>query len=102
MTRVSAYSHTEPYITKDGSLIRELMHPARHDSRAQSLAEAVVPVGGETTLHVHRKSEELYHITGGSGIMTLGAETFEIHSATRSASRRARRTASGTPVPSPS
>jgi mannose-6-phosphate isomerase-like protein (cupin superfamily) len=78
MPRVSAYADIEPYVTKDGSLIRELMHPARHDSQAQSLAEAVVPVGGETTLHLHRTSEEVYHVTGGSGIMTLGAETFAI------------------------
>jgi mannose-6-phosphate isomerase-like protein (cupin superfamily) len=78
MPRVSAYYDAETYVTKDGSLIRELMHPTRHDSRAQSLAEAVVPVSGETTLHLHRRSEEVYHITGGSGIMTLGAETFDI------------------------
>jgi probable phosphoglycerate mutase len=79
MPPVSAYSENDPYVTKDGSLVRELMHPARHDSRAQSLAEAEVPVGGETTLHLHRTSEELYHITRGKGIMTLGAETFEVH-----------------------
>ena len=78
MAAVSAYSAAEPFVTKDGSLVRELMHPARHESRAQSLAEAVVPVGGETTLHRHRTSEELYHFTSGSGIMTLAAETFAV------------------------
>lgn len=78
MAAVSAYPAAEPFVTKDGSLVRELMHPARHESRAQSLAEAVVPVGGETTLHRHRTSEELYHFTSGSGIMTLAAETFAV------------------------
>jgi mannose-6-phosphate isomerase-like protein (cupin superfamily) len=78
MPQVSAYSDAEPYVTKDGSLVRELMHPARHESRAQSLAEAVVPAGGETTLHLHRTSEELYYVTRGAGIMTRGTETFDI------------------------
>jgi probable phosphoglycerate mutase len=80
MPKISAYSDTDPYVTKDGSLVRELMHPARHGSRSQSLAEAVVPVGGETALHRHRTSEEVYHVSGGTGIMTLGAETFAISS----------------------
>jgi mannose-6-phosphate isomerase-like protein (cupin superfamily) len=78
MPTVSAYSAAEPYVTKDGSLIRELMHPSRHASRAQSLAEAVVPVDSETILHLHRTSEELYHVIRGTGMMTLGAETFEV------------------------
>lgn len=78
MSKVSSYSDAAPYTTKDGSLIRELMHPARHDSRAQSLAEAVVAVGRETALHWHRTSEEVYHVTGGEGVMTLGPETFGI------------------------
>lgn len=78
MLRISSYPDIAPYVTKDGSLVRELMHPSRHDNRAQSLAEAIVPVGGETALHRHCASEELYHVTGGVGLMTLGAETFEI------------------------
>jgi mannose-6-phosphate isomerase-like protein (cupin superfamily) len=61
-----------PYITKDGSEIRELMHPDPHGSRNQSLAEAVVPAGARTLLHRHRETEELYHVTAGEGILTLG------------------------------
>lgn len=64
--------------TKDGSLIRELMHPAVHGNRAQSLAEATVPPGAATLLHLHRVTEEIYHFTGGTGRMTLGAESFEV------------------------
>lgn len=78
MSRVSNHAWVEPYVTKDGSLIRELMHPDKHASRAQSLAEATVPAGGETLLHRHRTSEELYHFTRGEGRMTLGAETFAV------------------------
>ncbi len=72
----SSYSTVSPYITKDGSLIRELMHPAVHGNRAQSLAEAIVPPGGETQLHQHLKTEELYHFTSGSGLMQIGGERF--------------------------
>ncbi len=66
------------YITRDGSSIRELMHPAVQGNARQSLAEASLPVGGSTLLHRHRESEELYHILTGSGRMTLGDDEFAI------------------------
>lgn len=72
------YPDVEPYVTKDGSQIRELMHPAAHGNRAQSLAEATVPPGAQTLLHRHRVTEELYHVTAGVGLMTLGEATFEL------------------------
>jgi mannose-6-phosphate isomerase-like protein (cupin superfamily) len=74
----TSYHDIEPYRTKDGSLIRELMHPAVHGSRGASLAEAVVNPGRETLLHRHHGTQEIYHITEGSGHMTLGAETFSV------------------------
>lgn len=72
------YEDAAPYVTKDGSTIRELMHPAVHGNRAQSLAEAVLAPGRATAPHVHRVSEELYHVTRGTGRMTLGARTFDL------------------------
>ncbi len=72
------YAGAAPYATKDGSEIRELMHPSVHGNRAQSLAEATVPVGTETLLHRHRVTEELYHVTQGTGLMTLGDRAFEV------------------------
>ena len=66
------------YVTKDGSEIRELMHPDVHGNRNQSLAEATVPAGTRTVLHRHNQTEELYHITSGCGWMTLGEERFEV------------------------
>jgi mannose-6-phosphate isomerase-like protein (cupin superfamily) len=74
----SSHADAAPYVTKDGSEIRELMHPAVHGNRAQSLAEATVPPGGETLLHRHRVTEELYHVTAGAGLMTLGNDTFDV------------------------
>ena len=66
------------YITRDGSEIRELMHPAVQGNKAQSLAEAIVDQGEQTLLHQHHNSEELYFITNGEGYMTLGGEQFEV------------------------
>lgn len=73
-------SEIQPYITKDGSEIRELMHPSQHAARNQSLAEALIPAGTKTVLHRHRLTEEIYHVTAGSGIMTLGDESFPVQS----------------------
>lgn len=72
------YQAISPFNTKDGSTIRELMHPAQHGNQNQSLAEAMVPVGTTTLLHRHHHSEELYHITAGSGVMQLGNEQFVV------------------------
>jgi mannose-6-phosphate isomerase-like protein (cupin superfamily) len=67
-----------PYVTRDGSEIRELLHPDHHAVRNQSLAEATVAPGQRTHLHRHRTSEEIYFILAGSGLMTLAAETFPV------------------------
>jgi mannose-6-phosphate isomerase-like protein (cupin superfamily) len=74
----TAYRDIPAYVTKDGSEIRELLHPLLHGNRHQSLAEAIVPVGTRTKLHRHHRSEELYHITAGHGRMTLGNESLEV------------------------
>lgn len=76
--KLSHYSDITSYVTKDGSVIRELMHPGQHGCRLQSLAEATVPVGTKTKLHRHLEAEELYHITSGKGWMTLGNREFEV------------------------
>ena len=66
---------TPAYVTRDGSEIRELMHPQVHGATLQvgrqSLAEA-------TVLHRHTQTEELYHVTAGAGVMTLGEARFEV------------------------
>lgn len=78
MTTRTAHREIVPYVTRDGSEIRELLHPDRHAVRHQSLAEAVVAPGASTQLHRHAVSEEIYHVTRGSGLMTLGTEKFAI------------------------
>lgn len=78
MAMHQTYAAVQPYITKDGSEIRELMHPSVHGNAAQSLAEATVPAGCTTLLHRHALTEELYHITAGEGLMTLGEKQFAV------------------------
>jgi mannose-6-phosphate isomerase-like protein (cupin superfamily) len=72
------YKKVQPFTTKDGSLVRELMHPRVHGNTRQSLAEAIIPVGGETLMHRHLVTEEIYHVTEGVGLMTLGKEQIEV------------------------
>jgi mannose-6-phosphate isomerase-like protein (cupin superfamily) len=72
------YTDIPAYVTKDGSEIRELMHPSLHGGTKQSLAEATVPAGTRTLLHRHGMTEEIYHVTAGNGRMTLGDATFEV------------------------
>lgn len=72
------YAEIAAYATKDGSEIRELMHPTAHGNRKQSLAEATIYPGKKTLAHRHLNSEELYHISSGHGLMQLGEEKFEV------------------------
>src|SRR3989344_618628 len=72
----SRYASVKPFTAKDGSIIRELMHPDVHGNANQSLAEAIVPVGQGTQLHKHLRSEEIYHVTNGEGRMGRGNEIF--------------------------
>ena len=68
----------EAFTTKDGSIIRELMHPDTHGNMNQSLAEARISVGQVTRLHKHITSEELYFVAQGEGVMTLADRKFLI------------------------
>jgi mannose-6-phosphate isomerase-like protein (cupin superfamily) len=68
----------EPYVTRDGSSVRELLGPPSATATNQSLAEAVVPPGGETVEHFHRASEEIYVFTAGAGRMRLGETEAEV------------------------
>ncbi len=73
-------SEVSPFITKDGSEIRELLAYRNSGIRNQSLAEARLPVGGSTQEHFHRKTEEIYYITHGNGRMRVEGETHEVES----------------------
>jgi mannose-6-phosphate isomerase-like protein (cupin superfamily) len=64
-----------PFVTKDGSEIRELLAHRNSAIRKQSLAEARVAPGLCTTPHYHKQTEEIYYITSGQGEMTIDSHT---------------------------
>ncbi len=58
-----------PFVTKDGSEIREYLHTTR-----QSLAEATLRPGQSTQRHYHARSEEVYLVVDGSGELEVDGE----------------------------
>ena len=60
---------TAPFTTKDGSTIREYLHTER-----QSLAEATLAPGQATQRHYHARSEEIYLLLEGGGVMEVDGE----------------------------
>ena len=73
---VSQLADVKPYLTKDQSMIYELMHPAQQGNTAQSLAMAVVPPGVTTLRHKHLQSEEIYYVLSGKGRLFLDHENW--------------------------
>jgi len=71
-------SRVESFTTLDGSTIRELAGRRQGEARHQSLAEAIVPAGGETIEHLHHASEEIYYFVAGHGRLRLGRDETEV------------------------
>jgi mannose-6-phosphate isomerase-like protein (cupin superfamily) len=71
-------SEAPPFITKDGSEIRELLAHRNSVIRNQSLAEARLPAGASTQEHYHIKTEEIYYITHGAGRIRIEGETRDV------------------------
>ncbi len=68
----------EPFTTKDGSEIRELLASRNSCIRNQTLAEARLPIGASTTAHHHVKTEEIYYILEGSGRMQVEEQSRDV------------------------
>jgi mannose-6-phosphate isomerase-like protein (cupin superfamily) len=66
------------FTTKDGSEIRELLAHRNSCIAKQSLAEARLPIGAVTTLHLHPQTEEIYYILAGRGRMCIDGERREV------------------------
>ena len=76
---VRSLERAEPFVTKDGSTIRELLGlPTSSLVRNQSLAEAALGSGQATERHYHRESEEIYFFLEGDGLMEVDGETREV------------------------
>jgi mannose-6-phosphate isomerase-like protein (cupin superfamily) len=75
---IARLERREPFITLDGSEIRELAGVPTGNAANQSLAQAIVPPGAATEAHYHRTSEEIYLFTGGAGRMILAGEEADV------------------------
>jgi len=75
---VTQLDGVKPFITKDGSEIRELLAYRNSALRQQSLAEARLPVGGSTQEHYHVRTEEIYFITMGTGRIRIEQEERDV------------------------
>ncbi len=71
---VRSYAQIQPFVTLDGSEIREWAGPVSAPAHNQSLAEATIAPGGATTEHYHRASEELYLVSSGQGRLVMDGE----------------------------
>ncbi len=67
-----------PFVTKDGSEIRELLAHRNSVIRNQSLAEARLEPGQTTDEHYHVRTEEIYYITHGTGRFRLDGELRDV------------------------
>jgi mannose-6-phosphate isomerase-like protein (cupin superfamily) len=75
---VKNLNEVAPFITKDGSEIRELLAHRNSAIRNQSLAEARLPAGSATQEHFHPHTEEIYFITHGAGKIRIEDETRDV------------------------
>src|SRR5262249_47399826 len=75
---ITSLSAAPPFVTKDGSEIRELLAYRNSAISNQSLAEARLAAGTSTQEHYHARTEEIYFITAGQGRMRIEGETAEV------------------------
>lgn len=75
---LARYDALKPFITADGSTIREWAGPGYSPARNQSLAEATLPPGTATIAHYHPRAEELYLFTAGHGRLKVGDDERDV------------------------
>lgn len=63
----------------DGSMVVELIAPGTRGSKNLSIAEAKVEPGQTTHRHLHRRSEEVYYIVSGLGLIQVGGQQHVVH-----------------------
>jgi mannose-6-phosphate isomerase-like protein (cupin superfamily) len=68
---IRSLAAAEPFVTADGSTIRELCGLPTGGTVNQSLAEATLEPGHATQRHYHGEAEEIYFVLEGEGEMEL-------------------------------
>lgn len=75
---VNQLSEQKPFTTADGSTIRSILDATNASVQNQSLAEASIPLGGETDRHYHKLSEEIYFMLEGRGLIEIDGDEREV------------------------
>ena len=71
---VRSLSRAKPFVTADGSTIRELCGLPTGGTVEQSLAEATLEPGQATERHYHGQTEEVYFVLEGEGELELDGD----------------------------
>ena len=62
----------QPWSTSaDNAVARQIVSPSNSSARQVSIADIRIPAGVAVRTHYHKVIEEIYFVTGGSGIMTI-------------------------------
>ena len=72
------YAVTAPVTLMEGITIRELINPTKSGNEKQSLAEATFQPGATLFYHYQKKSEKIYHVSEGEGIVKRGNELIKV------------------------
>lgn len=75
---IVARDRCRPFLTEDGSEIRELLAHRNSIIRRQSLAEATLRAGQCTRAHFHPQAEEIYYILKGRGRLRIEGEERDV------------------------
>jgi mannose-6-phosphate isomerase-like protein (cupin superfamily) len=71
---VRTREEADAFTTLDGSTIRVLLDARLGGAFKQSLAEATLAPGTGTRRHYHARSEEIYFVLAGSGLMEVDGD----------------------------
>lgn len=75
---VKNIAEVSAFTTADGSEIRELLAHRNSCIVNQSLAEARLPIEGQTMPHFHPKCEEIYYMLVGTARMQIEDDVHEV------------------------
>jgi mannose-6-phosphate isomerase-like protein (cupin superfamily) len=73
-----ARNDVQPFVSDDGSIIRELASPHNSSLTHHSLAEIRHPPGTSSQEHYHTEAEEVYYVREGRGGVRVDGETRSI------------------------
>ena len=65
-------------VSKDTTLVRELMHPRIHGATRLSVAEIILRPGTKSLRHYHEEIEEVLFVTHGEGLVNVGHEKVKL------------------------